>query len=98
MRESLRPLRDHAVALARTEIWDRVAELKTLQQNNPSDFAVQSAKDSILVRLKRLMPGQSNAIPALRDKRNQVTTDPAEMASILNEHWGAKFSRRGVAR
>ena len=34
----------------------------------------------------------------MRDKHNQVTTDPAEMAKILNEHWGAKFSRREIAR
>ena len=32
------------------------------------------------------------------DKNKQVTTDPAEMASILNEHWGSKFSRCAVAR
>ena len=34
----------------------------------------------------------------MRDKNGNLTSDPAEMAGILNDYWGSVLSRIDVAR
>ena len=95
--DQLRRVRDHAVQLSRTDIWDRIEELRKLRAGSPSEFAMQAQKEHILVRLQRLLPGSATGLNVMRGKDNQLTNTPAGMASILNAHWGAVFSRKDIA-
>ena len=95
---ALTRVREHAVQLAPVDIWDRIEELRRLRDSGPSDFVLQAQKENILVRLQRLLPGTTGGLSVMRDKFGDLTSDPAEMAGILNEHWGSVFSRKDVAR
>jgi hypothetical protein len=57
---------------------------------------LQSWKDNILTRLKRLVPGATVWLTAMADEHGQVTTDPARMAELLRDHWQSVFSERGI--
>ena len=95
---ALARVRDHAVQLARVDVWDRIEELRQIRETGPSEFVVQAHKENILVRLQRLLPGTTASLSVMRDKNHNLTSDPAEMAAILNEHWGSVFSRKDIAR
>ena len=94
---NLSALKDHAIALSREHIWSRVDELKQIQAHSGNEFATQNMKESIINQLKRLLPGSSVALSAMRDKDGRITTDPKNMADIVNDHWGNVFSRKEVA-
>ena len=51
---ALTRVREHAVQLARVDVWDRVEELRRWRDTGPSEFVVQAHKENILVRLQRL--------------------------------------------
>jgi len=88
-------IRDHAIQLARSDIFDRISELRDMQLDTPS-FATQALKENILVRLKRLIPGQSTTLSALKSSNGSIVNDPDDMARVLNDHWGEVFSRKNV--
>jgi len=89
-------LKNHAVELCREQIWSRVDELKSLQNRSGNEFATSNLKDSVVTQLKRLIPGNDMTLTAMRSKDGCISSDPANMANTLNEHWSAVFSRKDV--
>ena len=49
------------------------------------------AKSNILVKLKRLLPGCTDSVAALRREDGQVANSAAEMAEALRTHWERVF-------
>ena len=90
------PLREHAVELARTNVWERVEELRTLR-NTLSDAGIQHRKESILQRLKRLQPGCSMSLTVMvSEDGSKITSEPTEIASLLRGHWGRVFGKKQI--
>ena len=87
--------RDHALELARGAVTD---ELKALQNdtNGPDARYRAQRKEHILVKLKRLIPAATPGINVMSDGAGNLTTDPADMAKILQNHWGKVFTRQPV--
>ena len=92
----LNRIRDHAVELARSAAMDELQSLHA-EQGLSDEMQTQSRRESLQIRLKRLTPGRSTCLRAMCDTENgNVTTEPQEMAKILQKHWGQVFSHREV--
>ena len=91
--DGLRRVREHALEFARGAVTE---ELQALETDSCDDQQRSWRKEHILVRLKRLLPGDSLGLNATISEDGVVTTDPAEMAGILRSHWGKVFTRRPV--
>jgi hypothetical protein len=91
-------LRDHAVELARTQIWDRIEELRSLRHTLP-EYEVHHRKTNILADLRRFLPGSGAGLKALsRSTADMPTTDTEQMAALLKEHWGRVFTAKPTMR
>ena len=91
---SLQRVRDHCVELASIDVTARVQSLSGCRRELPG-FEYQCRKEQILVRLKRLLPGQGTTLNAVADPDTlEAVTEPSEMADILTRHWGNVFSSK----
>lgn len=52
-------------------------------------------KEHILLKLKRLLPGSTAVLKAVRT-RSGLTHEPSEVADALKDHWGYKLQKREV--
>ena len=88
-------IRDHAVELAKAEITD---ELKNLESDDldPNGPERKQAKEQIMLRLRRMQPGSTATLKAIRCKDGSVTLDQTKMAAELAEHWAQVFTARPV--
>ena len=87
-------LREHACKLSREIVSE---EIRTLSQDPPEDpFERERIKGDIIKKLKKLIPGSSSSINAMRGDEGVVTTSPDDIAKILKTHWGGVFSRKEV--
>ena len=93
----LEPLRQHAVELARDAITQDLHDIDA-SQNTLDWQQLQTRKEHVSVRLKRLVPGATVGLTAMADEHGQVTTDPSRMAELLRGHWQAVFSERVIDR
>ena len=90
-------VRDHVVDLASHGLTARLQELRAMRNLGGEEY--RSKKEQVLVRLKRLMPGNTSGLDALEDPVDKtVFTDPRDMARILTEHWGRVLTARPVNR
>ena len=87
-------LRERAVNLSRRIISEDVQELIQNPPEDPHDKDV--AKNTVLKKLKKLSPGSSGTINAMRGAGGQITTSPEDIAKLLRVHWGEVFSRKDV--
>ena len=86
-------LRELAVALAREDLR---RDLEQLQADLP-DLAPEVSerrRGHLLRKVRKLAPGKSAAVDALEAPDGSVQAAPAEVASILCNHWGDVFSKR----
>lgn len=86
-------IRNHTIELARDEI--------TRDTNAIRDFFAYpeekaKAKESVLLKLKRLLLGESSGINAMKNGVGATVTDPVEIASVLKQHWEKVFKDKQV--
>ena len=62
------------------------------------DVAERSRRtENILVRLKRLLPGNTSGLKALEDPEGSgLVTEPGDIARVLTEHWGRVLTSKPV--
>ena len=92
----LHAFRQHAVELAREAAINQLADLHG--QGARASEEHNNRRERLFQTLRRLSPGRSTALPAARNARGQVLTDPAEMAAALRAHWSAVFASCRVDR
>ena len=90
----IRKIRDHAVDLSRQSIQEDLNKLQIAQGLDDDQRARR--KDNILLRIRRLMPGASTGINAIRSEEGTIHNEASEMAENLKKHWGRTFSRRDI--
>jgi exonuclease III len=91
----LQAVRQHAIELARTAVADDIHKLyRDRQQLDEMQRTVR--RDSIQLRLKRLVPGAASALNAVCTADGSITTEPVAMADALRSHWGPTFAARAI--
>ena len=88
-------LRTHAVDLAREQIQDDIQSVNNTTFDSPEDK--QKVKDNIMLKLKRLSPGESTTLNAMCDDSGKIHTSPEEIAAILKQHWKGVFKKKHVS-
>ena len=58
----------------------------------------QRQKESILKKLKKLIPGSSTELSAIQREDDTITNEPSEMAEALRKHWQNVFKRKWMDR
>ena len=88
-------LKQHAIELAREEV---TSELRSLHSDQlaPHDQQYRQRKQSILTKLKRLLPGTCEAISVVKSDELGVCKDPEDIALALQRHWGKVFARKPI--
>ena len=80
-------VKKHAVELMRSDISDRIQELKGTSNTLPSEV-YESRKRTITKQLKRLLPAGGNSdISIIKDDNGHHFADSASIARILTQHW-----------
>ena len=87
---SYKDVLDHTVELLNTSVQQRIAELKKIQKELP-EAVFEQRKHSILNAFKRLAPGTSSEIAAIRGDDGNICTDSGSIAAALCAHWQAVF-------
>jgi hypothetical protein len=97
---AMETLRQHAVELARKSLLDEMREFQNARPDM-DDHQVGHIRERIHSRLRRLAPGASTSLSALRidhdasdpalPQRGEVTTRPNRIAAELARHWGHVF-------
>ena len=85
-------LKDHAVQFARADVQDDVEDL--LHGDRDDDQAYLQKKEHVLEKLRRLCPGESKSLTAVRTQNGSITTDPSDMAQALVSHWSQVFAAK----
>jgi len=90
-------LQDHIVELCRSDVQTRIDELRAQKHLLP-EFSYSMRKEHILVKMKRLIPGNtSSSIAGVWDESSkQVLTEASDIANILNEYWQKVFNAKPV--
>ena len=87
-------LQDHIIELTHTSVKERIESLRNDRSNLP-EFIYAQRKENILRKLRRLLPGSSGNINAVKDPlTDTVTTDPLEIADILTNYWQTVFDKK----
>ena len=86
----LTSVRKHAVELAKDAA---LAELREVHDpDNPMDEQQRARRrEQLHVRLKRLLPGGSTSIAAIRTRAGDIVTEPSKIAAALRHHLGRGF-------
>ena len=79
-------LRDHAVMLARQQITEEVETMRDTAVTESDAGTAHRRKNSILAKLKRLLPGSPNSFMAVQTENGEVAADPEKMAEALRRH------------
>ena len=90
----MQALREHIIELHRKQIGEDVQELSGEGCSDPEERT--RAKENILRKLKRLMPGESTGIGAMQDSTGTVRTTPEDIARILKQHWQGVFTEKQI--
>ena len=88
----MKRLYDHALMLARGVLTDEMVELQRGTHDTNSAAYCQK-KDHILVKLRRLTPGQCSAV---QNPSADVSTEPAIMAAAPQTHWSKVFKCKPI--
>ena len=84
--QALIGVREHAIVLAQEGIGDDIEAIRNSEESDPGDKA--RAKESVVRKLKRLVPGESTGINAMKNSDGAIVTSPEEIAQVLKQHWG----------
>ncbi|CAK0898228.1 unnamed protein product [Prorocentrum cordatum] len=90
-RDGFQRLKDHALDVARQSLTEEMRDLAAAQLE-PNDPRRKARKEHILRKLKRLVPGASDAIKAVKDPEHGMCTSPEEIA-----RWEWRVSHQDVA-
>ena len=80
--------------MAHEGIGDDIEAIRNSDESDPGDKA--RAKESVVRKLKRLVPGESTGINAMKNSAGAIVTSPNEIAQVLKQHWGGVFKRKQV--
>ena len=87
--------RHHAIELARESAIGQLSEL----HDEPAEASEHGhRRDRLMQALRRLSPGRPTAVPAVRNARGEIVTDPDEMAAALRAHWSSVFASCHIDR
>lgn len=89
-------LREMVVRLARDAAVKDMQDLQSALPDLPPGV-VAVRRQSVMQRLCRPSKGRTNALAAVGLVGGRVTSDRAEMAEALREHWAAKFAPKHIA-
>ena len=92
-RDGLRPIRDHAITLARERA---IRQLQALQQDAHSltPAEAQARRSHIMQTLRRIAPGKATSLQAIQAADGTVSANPQLMADALRTHWSHVFCKR----
>ena len=91
----LEAVRSHAVELAQEQVTADFRELASMD-SEPNDPERKHHKDQLLVRLKKLRPGCTASLQAMRRDDGTVTLEPMQMAAELSKYWSGVFAAKTV--
>ena len=91
--EEFKHLKDRAIELMQTSIRDRAEELKRVK-DSLAENVYANKKKSIAEMLRRMMPGGTSEIAAIKDATGRIVTSSRDIANVLNEHWQHVFARK----
>ena len=105
-KDGMHQLRNFAVQLSRKEIAEEVLEIQEEdaadenplgeEEKDEREFKRNKKKQTIVAKLKRLLPGQPNTLGAIRQEDGTVTNEPEKMAEALCKHWRKVFSKKSI--
>ena len=90
-------VKDQIIEWMRSDIQARADELRKTRETLP-EVVYDQQKKGILNLLKSMIPGSSKDIAAMTGDDGKVTTDTADIAKLLNQHWQKVFSRNATNR
>ena len=91
----LTAVRDHAVDLAKRVAVQELRDIQEDAENGEDDVEViKHRRSQWMLRLRRLAPGRSAALGAIRTTTGRVVTSSQEMGTALRMHWRGIFKRR----
>ena len=94
---ALGQVKAHAVALARQGVLDDLRHHSTSAADPAVDEATRAARrGNILNRLRRLAPGKSTSISAVRDASGVVQHEAGKIAEALTSHWKQVFASKPI--
>ena len=91
---AIQGVRNHSLELAREEIGRDAAAIRDNYAEDPDGKAM--AKESVIRKLKRLLPGEPSGINAMKNSVGATVTSPDEIAQVLKQHWKGVFKRKQV--
>ena len=94
--QGFQKLQDHAVSLAKQHLTDELHETLQQTKEQPHDYRTTTRKNNILTHLKKLTPGNCNAIGALDLGNKEYATDPTQIAQQLATHWAKTFKHKHI--
>ncbi|CAK0890248.1 unnamed protein product, partial [Prorocentrum cordatum] len=92
---AIESLKDIILQLARDEIRQDVARLHS-ELPGMSDASAAAHRESIAMKIRRLKPGGTAQLRAIRKPDGSVTTDPEQIADALAQHWRLAFGRQDI--
>ena len=93
--DATRALRDFVVHLAREDVRHELHELSNARHNEADD-ETSSRRESIAAKIRKLKPGASTSLRALRAEDGSVITTPRALAAELSRHWGNVFTAKNI--
>jgi len=100
---ALQLLKDKAIELFKkdviSDIEQGIKEETDEEGSSEKKDAKKAARNNqVASKLKRLKPGASNSLSAVRNLEGEVVTDSAEMAEALKKHWAKTFKASKINR
>ena len=94
---ALSQVREHAVNLARRAIMDDMRHLHD-HQDQMEPFQARQVREGLHLRLRRLVPGTTVTIKAMRINEQEVSTRSDHIATALVDHWRTVFGDKPIDR
>jgi hypothetical protein len=91
--EEFQRVKDRAVELMQIDVRERAEELRQIRANMPDD-AYESKKKGIADSLRRMMPGGTAEVAALKSSSGVIVTKAEDIARVLNEYWQEVFASK----
>ncbi|CAK0903318.1 unnamed protein product [Prorocentrum cordatum] len=88
-----RDLLAHVQELGHVSVKERVDELKRVRKGMP-EIVYKQRKDGILSSLRRLLPGATCGLSAVRDRSGGIASEPEALATALTPYWQTAFDHK----
>ena len=93
--EQLRQLRDIVVSMAREDVQKDLADLNE-EAPNLDDQTKKARRESIHQKLKKLKPGGTACLAALKTVEGNTVSSGEEIAEELAKHWSKVFRAKEI--